>query len=206
MAVIGYARVSSRGQSLELQLEALKAEGCTKVFSEKRSGLDGARPELAKALDYAREGDTIVITRLDRLARSTGHLYGVYEGLKAKGVGLKVLAQKIDTASSGGKLLFGMLAIIAEFEADIRKERQLEGIAKAKADGVAFGRQPTLTAEQVIEMRKARKGGTLIKDLMKRYDLSKASIYRLLDTGDTTPPEPVRKQPAKRAKTTRKAA
>lgn len=178
MARVGYARVSSAGQSLEIQLDRL--QDCDKVFSEKRSGLDGARTELARCLEYVRHGDALVITKLDRLARSTAHLYNIHETLKRKGVALQVLDQQIDTATSSGKALLGLLAVIAEFEADIRKERQLEGIAKAKARGVAFGRSPKLTKKQVAEVRLKRGKGRLVRELMVEYGLSKASVYRAL--------------------------
>jgi DNA invertase Pin-like site-specific DNA recombinase len=186
MPTIGYARVSTIGQSLDVQLEALKAAGCEKVYSEKRSGLDGKRPELGKCLDYVREGDVLLVTKLDRLARSTSDLYATVGRLKDKGVGFRCLDNRdMDTTTKTGKLMLGILALIAEFETDIRKERQLEGIAKAKERGVAFGRQPKLSDEEIAEMRRRRlEDGVLIKELMASYDLSKASVYRLL--GDRT--------------------
>jgi DNA invertase Pin-like site-specific DNA recombinase len=181
MTTVGYARVSSTGQSLEVQLDMLKAAGCEKVYAEKKSGLDGRRSELAKCLDYVRDGDVLLVTKLDRLARSTSDLYAIIGKLKEKGVGFRCLDNRdLDTTTKSGKLLLGMLALIAEFEADIRKERQLEGIAKAKDRGVTFGRQPKLTEEQVDELRQRRKNGDLIRDLMAAYDLSKASVYRML--------------------------
>ncbi len=182
MARVGYARVSSAGQSLDIQLDRLK--GCDKVFSEKRSGLDGARRELNRCLEYVREGDALVVTKLDRLARSTAHLYTIYETLKRKGVALQVLDQQIDTSTSSGKALLGLLAVIAEFEADIRKERQMEGIAKAKARGVAFGRTAKLSDEQALDLRRKRSEGRLVRDLMAEYGLSKASVYRALSAGN----------------------
>jgi len=178
MARVGYARVSTAGQSLDVQRE--KLADCDKVFEEKRSGLDGERKQLKRCLEYVREGDTLVVTKLDRLARSTSHLYAIHEELKRKGVALKVLDQQIDTSTPAGKALLGLLAIIAEFEADIRKERQLEGIAKAKSAGVKFGREPKLTPKARQELIKKRKRGALIKDLMSEYGISKASVYRTL--------------------------
>ena len=136
MAVVGYARVSTSGQDYETQVERLKAFGADKIFSEKKSGLDGKRPELLRCLEYVREGDTLVVTKLDRLARSTADLYRMVTELGDKGVAFKVLDDPlVDTTSRTGKLVMGVLALIAEFEADIRKERQMEGIAKAKARG-----------------------------------------------------------------------
>ncbi|MBC8465559.1 recombinase family protein, partial [bacterium] len=138
------------------------------------------RPSLKECRTYVRRGDSLVITKLDRLARSTFHLTQIAEELKQKGVDLVVLDQNIDTSTPTGKLLFNMLASIAEFETEIRKERQMEGIVKAKEKGVQFGRKAKLTEEQVISLRMEREQGIKISVLMDRYSLSKASIYRLL--------------------------
>lgn len=181
MANIGYARVSSVGQSLDVQLEKLEAAGCGKIYQEKKSGTTTNRPELQKCLDYVREGDTLVITKLDRLARSTLDLHKIVDALSEKSVGFKVLDQSgLDSTKPEGKLLFGILATIAEFENSLRSERQLEGIAKAKKRGVRFGAKPKLSQSQLEEMRRKRSEGALIKDLMSEYGLSKASVYRLL--------------------------
>ena len=185
MAMVGYARVSSTGQSLDVQMDKLK--GCSKVFKEKRSGLDGKRPELKACLEYLREGDTLVISRIDRLARSTVHLHQIAEDMKQRGVELKVIDQHIDTSTPQGKLMFSMLAAIAEFETDVRKERQADGIAKARAKGVQFGRKAEFTDEQVQEMRKKRADGELIKDIMDEFSISKAHLYRLLKAPASTP-------------------
>jgi len=187
MALIAYARVSSTGQSLEIQLDKLTKFGCTggdnKIFSEKKSGTTDVRKELKSCLSHLREGDTLVITKLDRLARSTLHLTQIADDLNKRGIALKVLDQNIDTSTPTGKLLFNMLASIAEFETEIRKERQLDGIAKAKKNGVQLGRKPALTTKQLRELIQDRKDGLLIRELMKKYNLSKASIYRFLDLG-----------------------
>ena len=178
MAVVGYARVSSVGQSLEIQKD--KLHFCDKIYLEKRSGTNRARPQLKECLEYVREGDVLVITRLDRLARSTLDLCEISKTLERKNVQLKVLDQNIDTSDATGRLVFNMLAAIGQFETEIRSERQMDGIAKAKNRGVAFGRKPTVTAQQIIELRRKRQNGTLIKTLMKEYNLSKASVYRYL--------------------------
>ena len=180
MATVGYARVSTTGQSLDVQLEKLRAAGCEKILSDKKSGTTADRPKLKECLSYLREGDTLIITKLDRLARSTFHLTQIAEHLKDKGVEFKVLDQHIDTSTPVGKLTFNVLASIAEFETEIRKERQLEGIEKAKEKGVQFGRKAVLKPEEVLEMRQKRSEGVKIKDLMAEYKLSKASVYRLL--------------------------
>ena len=187
MSVVGYARVSSIGQSLEVQQS--KLSHCDKIFKEKRSGTATAnRPELSKCLTYLREGDTLVITKLDRLARSTFHLTQIAEQLKQSGIELVVTDQSIDTSTPTGKLLFNMLGAIAEFENQIRSERQLDGIAKAKERGVKFGAKPKLSPDQVLEMRQKRAEGVLIKHLMSEYRISKASVYRLLSDTDNTSP------------------
>src|SRR5262245_38272815 len=142
MPTVGYARVSSTGQDLAVQLEKLEAAGCNKIFREKRSGINAGRPELKRCLEYLREGDTLLVTKIDRLARSTSDLYRIISELAEKGVTFKVTDDPtIDTASRTGKLVMGILALIAEFENDIRRERQMDGIAKARERGVKFGRK-----------------------------------------------------------------
>lgn len=179
MAFIGYARVSSVGQSLDVQLDKLKH--CKKTYQEKQSGTNQNRPELKACLDYIREGDTLVVTRLDRLARSTLHLCQIAEILKKEKVELQVLDQNINTKDATGRLLFNMLGAIAQFETEIRAERQMDGINKAKERGVAFGRKRKMTQEQINELIERRKKGVLIKTLMADYNLSKASVYRYLN-------------------------
>ena len=179
MTMVGYARVSSTGQDLEVQLEKLK--GCEKVFKEKRSGVDAGRPELKRCLEYLREGDTLLVTKIDRLARSTSDLYRIISLLADKGVAFKVLDDpSIDTTSRTGKLVMGILALIAEFENDIRRERQMDGIAKAKERGTRFGPKPQLTAEKVKEIRELRKDGNTVPEIMRHTKLSKSSVYRAL--------------------------
>ncbi len=180
MAIVGYARVSSSGQSLAVQLDKLSEAGCTEVFQEKRSGLTAQRPELKECLRFVRKGDVLVITRLDRLARSTLDLHKIVQELDDRGVGFRVLDQPIDTTTKEGRLMFSIIASIAQFETELRKERQMEGIEKAKENGVKFGRQAVLSDAQVAEMRSKRDSGVLIKNLMSEYGLSKASVYRLL--------------------------
>lgn len=178
MAKVGYARVSTVGQNLDVQLGRLS--DCDKIFQEKKSGASDTRPQLKACLDYLREGDVLIITRLDRLARSTLHLCQIAEELQAKDVALQVLDQNINTADATGRLLFNMLGAIGQFETEIRAERQMEGIAKAKERGVAFGRKKQLTDADVVELKAERENGVLIKDLMRKYRLSKATIYRYL--------------------------
>lgn len=178
MAQIGYARVSSVGQSLDVQLDKLKQ--CDKIFQEKGSGTSSKRTRLQACLEYVREGDTLIVTRLDRLARSTLHLCQIAAELERKQVHLQVLDQNINTSDATGRLLFNMLGAIAQFETEIRAERQRDGILKAKERGVQFGQKKKLSLSQITELQNRRKNGVLIKTLMKDYNLSKASVYRYL--------------------------
>ena len=180
MAVVGYARVSSVGQSLEVQQEKLISYGVDKLFAENLSGTTAALPELKSCLEYVREGDVLVITKLDRLARSTLHLHKIVNDLNDRGVGFKVLDQSIDTTTKEGRLLFSILASLAEFETELRAERTNEGRIAAMERGVKFGAKPKLTENQIVEMKQKRSQGVLIKDLMSEYKLSKASVYRLM--------------------------
>src|SRR6185503_10851566 len=166
MPVVGYARVSNTGQDLAVQLEKLERAGCKKVFKEKRSGVDAGRPELKQCLEYLREGDTLLVTKIDRLARSTSDLYRIISDLAERGVAFKVIDDpSFDTTSRTGKLIMGILALIAEFENDIRRERQMDGIAKAKERGTRFGPKPQLTAERVEEIRTLRKDGSTVPEI-----------------------------------------
>lgn len=182
MSLIGYARVSSSGQSLDVQLEQLQEAGCEKVFAEKRSGTttDG-REQLELALGYVRDGDVLVVTRLDRLARSAGDLWKIVERLKGRGAGLRVLQQGlIDTTTPMGKVVLGVMAIFAELENDLRRERQLDGIAKAKAAGVyaGKGRKPSV---DVAEVRRRHAAGERPADIAKAMKIGRASVYRALE-------------------------
>jgi DNA invertase Pin-like site-specific DNA recombinase len=179
LKTIGYARVSSLSQSLDVQIEQLKAAGCDKLFAEKRSGTSRqGREALAEALDYAREGDTLVVTRLDRLARSAADLHVIVSQLNAKGVGFRCLQQgSVDTTTSMGKLTLGILGAVAEFETDIRRERQKEGIEKAKEAGVYKGRPASIDSAKIRELHSSGVGPS---EIAKRLRIGRASVYRLL--------------------------
>ncbi|TGT56612.1 recombinase family protein [Mesorhizobium sp. M00.F.Ca.ET.170.01.1.1] len=182
MAVIGYARVSTSGQGYETQVTRLEAHGAEKIFSEKKSGLDGKRPGLAQCLEYVREGDTLLVTKLDRLARSTADLYRIVTDLTEKGVAFKVLDDSlVDTTTRTGKLVLGILALIAEFETDIRRERQMEGIAKAKADGRIGGRPKVIDEAMELRISELRQGGLSIRKIAAEVGLSKASVQKVLE-------------------------
>jgi DNA invertase Pin-like site-specific DNA recombinase len=134
MTTNGYARVSTTDQDLDIQIAALKREGCTTIRSEKRSGTSTAnREELRTVLDFLRKGDVLMVTRIDRLARSIGDLQDIVRAVRAKGASLKATERPIDTSTAAGKCFLDMLGVFAEFETNLRRERQLEGIAKAKA-------------------------------------------------------------------------
>jgi len=180
MAIVGYARVSTKQQSLEIQLEKLKAHGCSRIYEEKLSGIDQNRPELIKCKEYLREGDTLVITKLDRMARSAVDLGNIIKRFEKEGINLVVLDQNIDTTTSYGKLTFHILGAVAEFENEIRKERQSEGIAKAKAKGKAFGRPPKLDKDKTINLLNdilAKKYS--VTEIEKKYDISRKSYYNI---------------------------
>lgn len=179
MALVGYARVSSVGQSLEVQEAKLSSAGCDPIFKEKRSGLDTKRPALAECLRYVRKGDTLVISRIDRLARSAEHLLSLVRQLEDKGVTLKVIDQLIDTGDAAGRAFLGMLAVFAQFETDIRKERQMDGIAKAKEKGVKFGRKPVLSEEQEDEARRLRGEGWALQRIADHLGVSKGLVHKV---------------------------
>jgi DNA invertase Pin-like site-specific DNA recombinase len=177
---IGYARSSTIDQEagFQAQIKSLKEAGCEKVFAEEVSSV-AERLQLEAALDYAREGDTLVVTKLDRLARSVFHLVTIGERLEEKGAALKVLEQAIDTSNCTGRLMFNMLGAIAQFERELMLERQREGIAKAKAEGKYRGRAPTARAK-ASEVRRLRGEGIGPTEIAKRLGISRASVYRAL--------------------------
>ncbi|MEQ1771173.1 MAG: recombinase family protein [Devosia sp.] len=184
MSVIAYARVSTGQQDTSAQIDRLKAAGAKKIFSEKRSGLDGQRPELARCLEYAREGDTLLVTKLDRLARSTSDLYRIVSELAEKGVAFKVLDDSaVDTTTRTGKLVMGILALIAEFETEIRRERQMEGIAKAKAEGRTGGRPALVTDAIRATIVEQREAGSSIRKIAAEIGLSKATVQKVAAAG-----------------------
>ena len=159
----------------------------TKFFRKRKVVHQANVQKLEACLEYVREGDTLVVTCLDRLARSTLHLCQIAAELERKEVNLHVIDQNISTSDATGRLLFNMLGAIAQFETEIRAERQMDGIKKAKERGVHFGRQKKLTPQQVKELQERRKQGVLIKVLMKDYGLSKASVYRYLASRNSLP-------------------
>lgn len=181
MTTVGYARVSTGQQNYEAQVDRLTAAGATKVFTEKRSGMDGERPELARCMEYVREGDLFLVTKLDRLARSTSDLYRIVTELTTRGVAFKVLDDDaVDTSTRTGKLVMGILALIAEFETEIRRERQMEGIARAKAEGRIGGRPKLITPDTEKAIHGLRERGLSIRKIAAEVGFSKASVQKVL--------------------------
>lgn len=177
MALVGYARVSTGGQSLEVQLRAL-AE-CNKVFQEKVSGASDDRPQLTLLLDYVKEGDVVMVTKLDRLARNTRHLLEISELLQHKQVALRILNLGIDTSTPTGKLMLTMIGAIATFERELMLERQAEGIELAKRRGVYKGRKPTAMAKGNEVLALIAKGLPRT-EIAKRTGISVSSVQRIL--------------------------
>lgn len=181
MARIGYARVSTADQDLGLQRAALQAAGCAVIRAETASGTSTAgRAELATVLAFLGAGDTLVVTRIDRLARSIGDLQDIVRTLRAKGARLQATEQPIDTGTAAGKAFLDMLGVFAEFETNLRRERQREGIAKARAAGVYKGRKPSIDAEQVRALAAAGLGKAAIA---RQLGIARASVYRVLGAG-----------------------
>jgi DNA invertase Pin-like site-specific DNA recombinase len=178
MPVIGYARVSTTDQNLELQENALRVAGCEIIRSEKRSGTTTAgRNELRTVLDFLRKGDVLMVTRIDRLARSIGDLQDIVRAVKTRGASLKATEQPIDTSTAAGKCFLDMLGVFAEFETNLRRERQLEGIADAKARGVYKGRKASIDPAKVRQMKADGMGPSAIAKALR---IGRASVYRAL--------------------------
>ena len=178
MAIYGYARVSTTEQDLSLQIEALKSAGCEIVRSEKVSGTSTTgRNELRTLLDFLRDGDELVVTRIDRLARSIKDLQDIVFELREKGAALKATEQPIDTSTAAGKAFLDMLGVFAEFETNLRRERQIEGIERAKERGVYKGRKPPISTEKVRELKQMGMGATAIA---RELRIARASVYRVL--------------------------
>ena len=188
MALVGYARVSTREQHPEAQRDALAAAGCAKVFVEHASGKLAVRPQLGEALGYLRDGqDTLVVTKLDRLGRSVANLAAIAADLAERQVGLRAIDQGIDTTTSGGRLFFHLLAAIAEFEHDLIVERTHDGLAAARARGRAGGRRPKLSATQVKAARAMYDSRQFtVAAIAESFRVARSTIYRYLDVDTTT--------------------
>ena len=180
--LIGYARTSTVEQvaGLEAQERELKTAGCEKTYSEQVSSVDDRRAQLDAMVDYIREGDTLVVTKLDRLARSVANLLEIEARLKAKGAGLRILSMGVDTNTPTGRLQLNLFASIAQFEREVMLERQREGIAKAKAEGKYKGRAPTARAKSG-DVLKLRAEGVGASEIARRLSIGRKSVYRIFE-------------------------
>ena len=180
-ALVGYARVSTADQSLNLQRDALRAAGVERIFTDQASGRKDDRPGLAKALATLQPGDVLVVWRLDRLGRSLRHLVETVSALERRNIGLRVLSGGIDTTSAAGRLVFGIFAALAEFEADLIRERTLAGLAAAKARGRTGGRPRALTTKQIDHARTLVAGGhASVKEVAATLNVSRSTLHRAL--------------------------
>jgi DNA invertase Pin-like site-specific DNA recombinase len=178
---IGYARVSTMDQDTGIQVQALRDAGCDTIRTEKASETStNGRPELASILEFIREGDALVVTRIDRLARSIGDLQVIVKTLRDKGAALVCTEQPVDTGTAAGKAFLDMLGVFAEFETNLRRERQMEGIEKAKARGVYKGRKRSIDRDEVHRLRSEGLGPT---EIAQRMGVGRASVYRVIRDG-----------------------
>ena len=181
--IIGYARVSTYGQTLDAQLEQLKAAGCAKVYREKATGAQVERRELQRMLKAMTPGDVVTVTRIDRLARSTFDLFSIVKGITDAGGQFRSLAEPwADSLTSTGRLMLAVLGGLADVERDLIRTRTAEGRSRAMARGQHMGRPPTLTSPQQAEARQRRQDGATLKELADSYNVSKATISRLSKT------------------------
>jgi DNA invertase Pin-like site-specific DNA recombinase len=189
-ATYGYARVSTTDQELSLQIAALKAAGCTIIRSEKASGTSrDKRRELSTLMEFLRAGDTLVVTRIDRLARSLRDLQNLVYELREKGAHLKATEQPIDTGSAAGKAFLNMLGVFAEFETNLRRERQMEGIHAAKQRGAYKGRPRSIDTSEIRRLLNEGLGASAVA---KRLKIGRASVYRLAKPGSVRATVPAR--------------
>jgi DNA invertase Pin-like site-specific DNA recombinase len=179
--LIGYARVSTAEQTLDLQLDAFKQAGCSKIFTDTASGAKAERRGLEEALAYVRSGDILVVWRLDRLGRSLQHLIETIKELHSRGIGFRSLTEQIDTTTSGGKLIFHIFGALAEFERDLIQERTQAGLQAARARGNFGGRPKALTPKKLAMLRAlyADKGNS-IEEICKTLDISRPTFYRYI--------------------------
>ncbi|WP_456306829.1 recombinase family protein [Paracraurococcus lichenis] len=183
VAAVGYARVSTADQDLALQLDALAAAGCTKVFEDRASGARADRPGLRAALDYLRDGDVLVTWKLDRLGRSLPHLIETVAALERRGVGFRSLTEVIDTTTPGGRLVFHLFAALGQFERDLIRERTRAGLAAAAARGQTGGRRPVVNEEKLRRAREHITRGLTVREAAARLKVGKTALYEALKAG-----------------------
>jgi DNA invertase Pin-like site-specific DNA recombinase len=174
----GYARVSRKDQNLSLQLDALNAAGCERMYADKLSGARDDRPELQRCIEDLKAGDVLVVWRLDRLGRSLQHLLTTVEDLAARGIGFESLHDKIDTTNATGKLVFHILAALAEFERALTIERIEAGLTSAKARGTKLGRKAAITEERATAIRSLIASGMSVSQVARSVGVSRATLYR----------------------------
>ena len=180
--LIGYARVSTLEQNAALQHDALNAAGCWRVFTDRVSGVTEGRPELTRALEQLRDGDTLVVWRLDRLGRSLRHLIDVVTGLAADGVGFRSVTEAIDTTTPGGRLIFHVFGALAQFERELVRERTLAGLKAARARGRMGGRKPLMTPDKTTTARRMYEQQELtVEQIARAVGVSRSTIYRTLN-------------------------
>lgn len=181
---IGYARVSTDDQNLDLQLDALKKAGCETIYEEKASGKSADRPELDACLKALRQGDTLVVWRLDRLGRSLPDLVRIVESLHTEGVAFESIAEKIETSSAAGKLVFHVFAALAEFERNLIRERTLAGLTAARSRGRVGGRRRLLDDKKIAQARALLLGGTRYPDAAATLGVSEMTLYRAVPAAE----------------------
>jgi DNA invertase Pin-like site-specific DNA recombinase len=184
MTLVGYARVSTHEQDPQLQTDALSAAGCERIYLDVASGARAERPELAAALDYLREGDQLVVWKLDRLGRSLSHLITTLDGLRERGVAFRSLTEGIDTTTAHGQLLFAVLGAFAQFERELIRERVTAGLAAARAAGRRGGRPRALRPSQLRYVQRQYGARTPVAELARELGVGRATIYRALAAAD----------------------
>lgn len=180
MAMVGYARVSTSDQDAALQIDALHDAGCERIFSDTASGANAARPQLAAAMAYLRQGDVMVVWKLDRLGRSMGHLVEVIGSLGKQGIGFRSLTEAIDATTPTGQLLFHMMGALAQFERDLIRERTRAGLKAAAARGRKGGRRPIITADIVDKAKILTGQGLSVREAAQRLRIGKSTLYNAL--------------------------
>jgi DNA invertase Pin-like site-specific DNA recombinase len=180
VAHVGYARVSTLDQDPALQLDALAVAGCAKVFEDRASGARADRPGLRKALDYAREGDVLIVWKLDRLGRNLPHLIETVTALEKRGVGFRSITEAIDTTTPGGRLVFHLFGALGQFERDLIGERTRAGLVAAAARGRKGGRKPVVTGEKLDRARVIISKGLTVREAASRLRVGKTALYEAL--------------------------
>ena len=189
--LVGYAQVSSTGQNLDTQIEILKNAGCEKIFLDKRSGTTSSRPQLDQCLDYIREGDTLIVWKLDRLGRSLQHLLSLAEEFKERGIEFKSLTEGLETVTPAGKMIFQVMGAMAEFERNLINERIQAGIKTAKENGVKFGRKKVLNPDQIAMAQQLVASGMSLKKISENLGINRTTLWRNLKDSELALGEPL---------------